>query len=58
MELECIRKADKKYPDFGEKHLAYSEKLIEDEQKKLILKHSLADSIFLQVSVFGFSYCK
>jgi hypothetical protein len=58
IELECIRKADKKYPDFGEKHLAYSEKLIEDEQKKLILKHSLADSIFLQVSVFGFSYCK
>lgn len=58
MELDCIHKADKKYPDFGIKHSDYSEKLMEEERMKLKRKYNLSDDTFISVSVFGGSYCK
>jgi len=58
MELDCIHKADKKYPDFGIKHSDYSEKLMDEERKKLKRKYNLSDDTFINVSVFGGSYCK
>lgn len=58
MELDCIHKADAKYPDYGIKHNEYSQKLMEEEREKLAKQHNLADSIFTRVSVFAMSYCK
>jgi len=58
MELECIHKADKKYPDFGVKHGDYSEKLMDEERAKMKRKYKLSDDTFVNVSVFGSSYCK
>jgi hypothetical protein len=58
MELDCIHKADAKYPDYGIKHNEYSNKLMEEEREKLAKKYNLADSIFINVSVFAMSYCK
>lgn len=59
IELECIHKADAKYPNYDyPKHGDYSNKLMKDEREKLTIKYDLADSIFTRVSVFGMSYCK
>jgi len=57
-ELEVIHKADKKYPDYGEEHQAYSEKLMQSNMSRLKKKYKLDDSIFVRVSVFAMSYCK
>lgn len=58
MEIDCIHKADKRYPNFGVKHSDYSEKLMEAERNKLKKKYKLSDDTFVNVSVFGGSYCK
>lgn len=58
LELECIQKAEEKVPDFGKKHLEYSDKLMEEGRQKLMLNYNLADSIFNEVVVYGISYCK
>jgi hypothetical protein len=58
MELDCIHKADKQFPNFGTKHDDYSEKLMKTERNKLKKKYKLSDDIFINVSVFGTSYCK
>lgn len=57
-ELQAIREADKKYPDFGDNHMTYSDSIIKAQNQELISKYNLADSIFLRVIVFGASYCK
>lgn len=59
MELECIHKADAKYPNYDyPKHGDYSEKCMKEERKKISAKYDLADSIFVRVAVFGMNYCK
>jgi hypothetical protein len=59
MELECIHKADAKYPNYDyPEHGDYSDKLMKEERIKLMSKYDLVDSIFGRVAVFGMSYCK
>ena len=58
LESDCIHKADAKYPDYGLKHSDYSDKLIDEERKKMSKKYNLEDSIFIYVSVFAMNYCK
>lgn len=58
MELECIHKADSKYPDYGVKHTEYASKLMKEERTKLKNQYNLADSIFVRVAIFGMNYCK
>lgn len=59
MELDCIHKADAKFPNFDyPEHINYSEKLMEEERKKILTNYNLADSIYTTVIVFGMSYCK
>jgi hypothetical protein len=58
MELDCIHKADKRYPDFGINHGDYAEKLMVAERKKLIKKYKISDETLISVNVFGGSYCK
>ncbi|ELY2010341.1 hypothetical protein SL057_001385 [Flavobacterium psychrophilum] len=58
LELESIKKADIKYPEFGLKHREYVESIRVEERMKLIQKYNLTDSIFGQVSTFGMAYCK
>jgi hypothetical protein len=59
MELECIHKADAKYPNYDyPEHSDYSDKLMKEERGKFATKYDLKDSIFVKVSVFGMSYCK
>jgi|GEM_PF-1394394 len=59
MELDCIHKADAKFPNFDyPEHHDYSEKLMKNERKKLSAKYNLGDSIFVKVAVFGMGYCR
>ena len=59
MELDAIHKADAKYPDYDyPEHVDYSSKLMKEERLKLSTKYNLADSIFINVAVFGMSYCE
>src|SRR5690606_21955060 len=57
IEKESIDKADEKYPEFGIKHLDYSEELIQKERTKLSRQHHIHDSIFTYAVVFGSKYC-
>jgi hypothetical protein len=58
LELDNIHKADAKYPDFGEEHMAMTEKLDAQGYKKLRIKYRLSEDIFVKVSIFAGSYCK
>lgn len=58
IELECIHKADRRYPDYGMDHMAYVDKLTEAEMVKIQKRHRLSDDIFTKVSVFAGVYCK
>lgn len=57
IEKESIDKADEKYPEFGIKHLDYSEELIQKERMKLSRQYHIHDSIFTYAIVFGSKYC-
>lgn len=59
IELDCIHKADAKYPNYDyPQHTDLTDKLIKQEREKLIKKYNLNDSIFIYVGVFSMSYCK
>lgn len=58
VELSCIKKADRKYPDFGIVHSDYSSKLYKQEKNKLFKKFNIHDSLSAYISVFGMNYCK
>lgn len=58
LELEAIHKADKKYPDYGNEHQEYAEKLMESDRAKLKKQYKLEDDILISVNVFAMSYCK
>lgn len=56
--IESIRKADDKFPNFGQEHYEYETKLKKDEVDKILKKHNLNDSILTSVFVFARAYCK
>lgn len=59
LELECIHKADAKYPNFDfPEHAMYSDKCMKEERLKLSAKYDIADTIYVRVAIFGMSYCK
>jgi hypothetical protein len=58
LELDNIHKADAKYPDFGEEHMAMTERLDAQGYKKLRIKYRLSEDVFVKVSIFAGSYCK
>jgi len=58
IELACIRKADKKYPDYGAQHQAYVDELQELAMREIYLVHDLTDKMITQVNVFAMTYCK
>lgn len=58
MDLDNIHKADAKYPDFGDKHMAMIEQLDEQSYHNLRKKYRLIDDMLIKVSVFAMSYCK
>jgi hypothetical protein len=58
MEDECIRLADKKYPNFGIEHSDYSFQLMKERRKEIASTYNLVDSIFGSVAVFSMTYCK
>jgi hypothetical protein len=58
IELDCIRKADKKYPDYGLQHQSYVNDLQEVAMKEICLVHDLNDEMLNKVHVFSMAYCK
>lgn len=58
LELESIKQADKKYPDFGDENLNYSTKWYENEKSKVFNKNKINDSLTTYILVFGSNYCK
>lgn len=58
IELENIHKADAKYPDYGEEHMAMIHRLDAQSYRKLKAKYKLSDDMLSKVSVFGMAYCK
>ncbi|RZK26819.1 MAG: hypothetical protein EOO43_01650 [Flavobacterium sp.] len=58
MELDNIHKADAKYPDYGEKHMAMIDRLDAQSYKQLKKKYNLNEDMLSKVSIFAMSYCK
>jgi hypothetical protein len=58
IELACIRKADKKYPDYGLQHQAYVDELQELAMREIYLVHDLTSEVVTKVNVFAIAYCK
>lgn len=58
IELDCIHKADKKYPDFGTEHSKYVKDLMKKERGRLVQQYELHDSVFTKIGVFAMAYCK
>ena len=57
-ELDNIRKADVKFPDYGKEHTDYVTKLNKADRNRIMSKYNLTDSIYTKTIVFGMSYCK
>ncbi|CAH0185976.1 MULTISPECIES: hypothetical protein [unclassified Pedobacter] len=58
IELDNIHKADAKYPDYGDKHMALIDQLDEQSYRNLRKKYKLSDDMLSKVSIFAMSYCK
>lgn len=59
MELECIHKADDKFPDFDvPAHGDYVASLIKAERKKIATKFNIIDAKLDEIAVFAVYYCK
>lgn len=58
MELDNIHKADAKYPDYGEKHMAMIDRLDAQSYEKLMNKYNLNEAMLSKVSIFAMTYCK
>ncbi|WP_316848938.1 hypothetical protein [Pedobacter agri] len=57
-ELDNIHRADAKYPDYGEKHMAMIDQLDEQFYNGLKRRYNLDDAMLSRISVFAMSYCK
>jgi len=58
IELENIHKADAKYPDYGEEHMAMIDRLDAQSYRKLRTEYKLSDDMLSKVAVFAMAYCK
>lgn len=58
MELDNIHKADAKYPDYGDKHMAMIDRLDAQSYSHLKKKYNLNEEMLSKVSIFAMSYCK
>jgi hypothetical protein len=58
VELDNIHKADAKYPDYGDKHMAMIEQLDAQFYESLKRKYKLNDNVITKVVIFAMSYCK
>jgi hypothetical protein len=58
IELDNIHKADAKYPDYGDKHMAMIEQLQAQSYKNMTKKYNLNEDVFMKVSMLAMSYCK
>ncbi len=58
LELDNIHKADAKYPDYGEKHMAMIDRLDAQSYRLLKKKYNLNEDMLSKVSIFAMSYCK
>ena len=58
MELDNIHKADAKYPDYGDRHMAMIDQLDAQSYKQLMNKYNLSEDMLGKVSMFAMSYCK
>lgn len=57
-ELENIHKADAKYPDYGDRHMAMIDQLDAQSYRLIRKKYNLSEDMLSKVSVFAMSYCK
>ncbi len=57
IEDEAISLADKKYPQYGEKHQSYYEQLLKDKKQELRKTLALSSSQFLALSKAGWIVC-
>ncbi|ACU63085.1 hypothetical protein [Chitinophaga pinensis] len=58
VELDNIHKADAKYPDYGDKHMAMIKQLDTQFYESLKKKHKMNENIITKVAIFAMSYCK
>lgn len=58
IELENIHKADAKYPDYGDKHMAMIDQLDAQSYRDLRKKYKLNKDMLDKVSIFAIAYCK
>ncbi|MET4080863.1 hypothetical protein ABIB40_000807 [Pedobacter sp. UYP30] len=58
IELDNIHKADHKYPDYGDKHMAMVDRLDAQSYRELRKKYKLSEDMLGEVAVFAMSYCK
>lgn len=54
IDLACIKKADKKFPDFGIQHTEYSKQCQNESYLEYIKKYNLNQELFTQI--IGFAY--
>lgn len=58
IELENIHKADARYPDYGDEHMAMIDRLDAESYRNLKRKYKLSEDVLSKVSMFAMSYCK
>lgn len=58
IELDNIHKADARFPDYGDEHMAMIDKLDAESYRNLKRKYKLNENMLSKVSVFAMSYCK
>ena len=58
LEGETIKQADNRYPNFGVEHSTYQSKLYKQEQKKLLKKYNINDTLTSYIFIFAMGYCK
>lgn len=58
LELDNIHKADLRYPNYGDDHMAMIDRLDTEAYKKLRVKYKLSESMLGKVSIFAMAYCK
>lgn len=58
IEMESIHKADYAFPNYGKEHDDYSDKLRDNEWKKLEKKYNLTESDLDKIGTYANTYCK
>jgi hypothetical protein len=58
IELDCIQKADKRYPNYGLEHMRYNDELLSEAMKEVYAIHDLTYDLVNRVHVFARTYCR